>query len=326
MTVNRAKIVSFGRFVMKVIGVLSIAVVFLVGSHSEQNKERVITRIEDRLKVSFDSVYYREQKPERLDLLCEVHVLKPDLVLGTAHGCIMTQLETDKGGVVDVVDNALFRPSSVHYNYGPLSYQKQIVLPKKPARWKTALRSVLRLPPLKREVLPQRVYKPKPNRVRVPCDLRLLGPDCERINRVQGYFHVLMAESHEYIDVPFEPNEEYVRLTPDLEIKVLEAQTTDFTYNYLIETRRREDGSSVRFHVGSDLPNRLPAGRQFLDRDGNPINPHSERPRLPAFVGGRGRESCVKAGRVKKIRFVIAVNPRHHKIPFELKDIPLPKR
>ena len=313
---------------MKVIGFLSIAFVLLVSSHTEQNKkEQAVTKIEDLLSVSFHSVYYREQKPQSTELICEVDVLKPDLVLGISRGGTITQLENDKGEVVDVVNKKSSFLAIMHYKYEPLSHRTQFLATVvKPARWKTAIRSFLKLPPLKRELFPQRVYKLKPNRVRVPCDLRLLGPDCERISHVKGYSYVLMPESLEYIDVPFAPGKEWVRLTPDLEIKVVEAQSTKSSYSYHIETRRREGVSGIFFRAGCDLPNRLRAGRQFLDRGGNPINPFSERPRLPAFVGGSGRGSCGKTGPVKKIRFVIAVNPSHRKIPFELEDIPLPKR
>jgi hypothetical protein len=265
--------------------------------------------------------------PERIKILCEVDVLNPNMVLGISRGGIITQLEKDKGEVVDVVDKVLSGLAMIHYKYEPLSHRTQSVAPVvKPARWKTAIRSVLKLPPLKPEIFLQRVYKLRPNRVRVDCDLGLLGPDSERIKRVKGYFHVLMPESLEYIDVPFKPSKKWVRLTPDLEIKVVEAQSTGSSYSYRIEKRRREGVSGIFFRAGCDLPNRLPAGRQLLGRDGKPIDPRSEPPRLPASVGGRGRGSCVKAGPIKKIRFVIAVNPSHHKVPFELKDIPLPKR
>jgi len=312
---------------MKVIGFLSIAFVLLVSSHTEQNKkEQAVTKIEDLLSVSFHSVYYREQKPQSTELICEVDVLKPDLVLGISREGMITQLENDKGELVDVVDKALSGPAVMHYSYQSLSYRPQFIPRKKPPRWKTAIRSVLRLPPLKREVFPQTVFRLHPNRVRIPCDLRLLRPNSERINRVKGYFYVLMPESLEHIDVPFKPGKKWVRLTADLEIKVVEAQSTGSGYSYRIEKRRREGVNKDWFYAGCDLPDRLPAGRQFLGRGGNPINPLSEPARLPASVGGRGRESCGKTGPVKKIRFVIAVNPSHRKIPFELEDIPLPKR
>jgi len=45
---------------------------------------------------------------------------------------------------------------------------------------------------------------------------------------------------------------------------------------------------------------------------------------LPTHVGGSGGGSHSGSGKpIKKIRFVIAVNPKHYKIPFELKNIPL---
>ena len=77
--------------------------------------------------------------------------------------------------------------------------------------------------------------------------------------------------------------------------------------------------------VGDSLPRRIVVDRQFIGQDGKPIQHIIGTRRIPASVGGRGGGSGRDMGRVEKIRFVIAVNPAHYKIPFELEDIPLPR-
>lgn len=68
-------------------------------------------------------------------------------------------------------------------------------------------------------------------------------------------------------------------------------------------------------------------GKQFIKEDGKPLD-HLMRID-PSFlhIGGSGSGSHSGSGSaspIEKIRFVIAVNPKDYKIPFELKKIPLP--
>jgi len=292
------------------------------------------TKIADRFEVGFDSAKYatstsvryssgsrRAQATEHLRLYCEVAILDPDLVLGISRRGIITQLKTGKGEIIVVLDQKLSRPTSMRYSYMAPRYRRRFVAPTKPAKWKTVIRSVLRLPPPKRS-RPQWVSKLEPSRVRLELDSGLFGPDCEKINRVEGYFCVLMAESLEHIEIPFKPSEKWVRLTPDLEIKVLEAQSRESRYNYRIETRKGERAFRT-LSPGSDLPSRFVANRQLLGADGKPTR-HHFRSFLPSSVGGSGSGGRSSIGLIEKIRFVIAVNPSHHKIPFELEDISLP--
>jgi len=185
----------------------------------------------------------------------------------------------------------------------------------------------------------------------------LLVPEPENINRVKGHFYVLMAESFEYIEIPFEPNETWVQLAPGFEIKVLEAKYTgESNHEFQIETRQEVqlapglikvleakytksnhgfqsietcllEGRAFTgsIHPWSDLPNRFPIDQQWLYKDGKLVHRLSHRFPLPlgGLIGGFGG---MGGGRIEKIRFVIAVNASHHKIPFELEDIPLSLR
>ncbi len=257
----------------------------------------------------------------RRKLECEVGIEDPNLVLGISHKGVVVQLEDAKGRIVYALNQKSPRLTNIHRPYEPLRYRPRFVVPPKPARWKTAIRSFLRLPPLKRsrrEVIDEL----QPSRMAVEFDADLLGPDCDKIGRVKGYFHVLMAESLEHIDIPFEPTEGWVRVTSGFEIKVLEAQSTKHIYKYRIKARPEVRAIGAWF-VPTDLPERLPVNRLLIRQDGKLARDGLSR-RLQAVGGGGGIGTEISRDLIEKIRFVIAVNPSHHKIPFVLEDIPLP--
>lgn len=77
---------------------------------------------------------------------------------------------------------------------------------------------------------------------------------------------------------------------------------------------------------GHELPSRLALHQLFLSKDDKPASDGLRSVQLPPRIGGNRSGGCSDTGRIEKIRFVIAVNPSHHKIPFELADIHLPKR
>jgi hypothetical protein len=291
------------------------------------------TKIADRFEVSFRRarrgsstwITLSDGRHELVrvhrELECDVGIADPNLVLGISHKGVVVQLEDDKGEIIDAFNQESPRLTNIPRPYGPLRYRPRFVVPPKPAKWKTAIRSFLRLPPLKRsrrEVIDEL----QPSRMAIAFDADLLGPDCDKIRRVKGYFHVLMAESLEHIDIPFEPTEGWVRVTSGFEIKVLEAQSTKRIYKYRIEARPEVRAIGAWF-VPTDLPARLPVDRLFIRQDGKPARDGLSR-RLQAFGGGGGIGGGMSPGLIEKIRFVIAVNPSHQKIPFVLEDIPLP--
>jgi hypothetical protein len=169
---------------------------------------------------------------------------------------------------------------------------------------------------------PQFVTELQPCRITMRLDKDLLGQARRELRSVKGYFHALIAESLENIDVPFEPNDAWVRLTPDVEIQVREAVCTPGSYRFSIETRPQGGGGMRPLMVGEPLPGRIVVARQLLGPDGKP----DSRPGpsfLPAPIGGRSSGSGGNF-QIKTIRFVVAVNPTEHKIPFELAHVPLP--
>ena len=56
--------------------------------------------------------------------------------------------------------------------------------------------------------------------MQIELDARLSRQPENEIGRVKGHFYALVAESLEYVEVPFEQSDDWVRLTPDMEIRV----------------------------------------------------------------------------------------------------------
>jgi hypothetical protein len=138
-----------------------------------------------------------------------------------------------------------------------------------------------------------------------------------KIGLLRGHYDALMAESIEYIDLPFRPDDEWIRLTDDVEIKVVEARNVPDVYHYDIEQRPESVLIADRVQVGELLPGRLVAGRQMIVRNSSGMSAGGSSG--PSRISGRGDG----IGRAEGIRYVIAVNPAHIRIPFEFRDIPM---
>jgi hypothetical protein len=262
---------------------------------------------------------------ETVTLSCQVEIRDPNLVLGVGREGVITEMTDGAGRQVTV-------PAPVaqfHQMYGELHYVSRMRAPKM-SRWQTIMGYIRRHVPigLAARRAPQTVGPPQfvtelqPSRIMMRLDKDLLGQPRRELRSVQGYFHALVAESLENIDVPFEPNDTWVRLTPDVEVQVKEAACTPGSYQFWIETRPQGGRGMRPLSVGEPLPGRIVVARQLLGPDGKPDS-HPSPPFLPAPVGGRASGSG-RNFQIKAIRFVVAVNPTEHKIPFELAHVPLP--
>ena len=172
------------------IAIVWVAVLFLglqvAWAESDPN-----TQLADRFDVSF--AWSRYGSP--IQFYCEVDILDPNLILGMSRQGMITQFENGKGEIIDVVDQTLPRPPTMLSTYEAPRYRTRLVYPPKTPRRKKAIRSVLRLPP---PASPgdQLIHDVQRCRMTLELDSGLLGPDLE-INRVEGCFHVLVAESFE---------------------------------------------------------------------------------------------------------------------------------
>jgi hypothetical protein len=334
-----------------------VTVPTLVGPPVAWAKSDPNTKIEDRFKVSFVKNQYAKIYPEKAIETLRLNgtgILDPNLVLGISPVGIITRFENDKGEIVDVPDQT--QPTSMPQRETPDIASSRIIGVKS-----QELRNRYRTIPNRDE---SSVLSKWANRMTLELEPGLLVPEPENINRVKGHFYVLMAKSLEYIEIPFEPNETWVQLAPGFEIKVLEAKYTgESNHEFQIETRQEVqlapglikvleakytksnhgfqsietsietyllEGRAFTgsIHPWSDLPNRFPIDNQWLDKDGKLVHRLNHRFSSPigGLIGGFRGMGGSSVGRIEKIRFVIAVNASHHKIPFELEDIPLSLR
>lgn len=306
-------------------------IVVSIGLTTARCESKAEPKIEDNFKVSWSSITYTKRvsvgnpavgrgqgqdSSEGLSLSCEVEILDPNLVLGTCSTPVIEQIKDGNNADLEIIDQP--GPGS-GLNYEAPRFSQRFVAPTRPPRWKTVIRSALRLPPAAGS-RPQFVEEIQPSPMHVHLDVGLSKQAGGRIGRVKGYFYALAAESLEQVDVPFKPSDDWVRLTPDMEIRLKEAQCTDssFRFNIEVEPKERYRPLSVQDY----LPSRIVVARKFIGEDGKPTQHFAGFRNPPAHVGGSGGGSD---SRIKSIRFVIAVNPTHREIPFVLEDIPLPK-
>jgi hypothetical protein len=251
-----------------------------------------------------------------LTLSCLIGIREPDRIVGTSREATITRITDGDGRDIDM---RLFpaRPARL---YEGLRYGLRH-LPR--PRWVRTLRSILRLPA--KWYTGRFVSELRPSEMEIRLNPVLLEQADGRIGLLEGYFYALVAESLDYMEVPFKPNDRWVPVTPELEIRVRRAQCTQSKYEYDIETRApgRRDRRPWPLRVGYPVPSRLVVARQFIRADGEPALSGGWSGGLPARVGGNASGPSHNA-RIKAIRFVVAVNASHCKIPFELRDIPLP--
>jgi len=267
-----------------------------------------------------DSADQQQDVSEGMSLSCEVNILDSNHVLGISQSAVIVEMTDDKGGNINI-DSKKF--DSFQMRYEAPRYDRQFVPPTRPAKWKTVVRSALRLPPEKISK-PQLVERVRPTRMQLDLNVGLGKKSTGKISHVKGYFYALIAESYEYVDVPFKTSDKWVRLTPDVEVQIVDAWFKDSSYRLSTKGRPDRMPSTNRLSFESSLPKQLVMNRQLVGPDDKLIRYHRS-PFLPYRIGGSSSGGSTNMGQITKIRYVIAVNPTHYKIPFVLEDIPLPK-
>jgi len=233
-------------------------------------------------------------EPESLSISCEIRMADPRLLLGTASEPTIEKITDSQGNDVDV--NRAPPPLKRRYDQGVFF-----------TRW---LKDINLSHP-ERTRIPSEHYPPQ-----MELDAELPRRVSGDIGLLKGRYEALMAESIEYIDLPFRPDDNWVRLTDDVEIRVVQARNMPGVYHYEIEQRPEIVLSANRVDVGEPLPSRLVVGRQMIMRSDSMIGAGGSG---PGRIGGRGSG----IGRAEGIRYIIAVNPVPVMIPFELRDIPV---
>ncbi len=261
-------------------------------------------KIADGLDVRWRSIEYRktlynpavtmynqaqgQPKSESMSLSCEVDMPEPELVLGTCNDCVIEQITDSQGRDIEI---------------GNVPSRSMFIYRDRP-RFRVS-----------------RAYaglagRPEPARLQLELD----GGLCKRVSGeigLKGHFYALLAESLEYVDLPFEPNDNWVSLTADVQIRVREARNEAKSYRFEIDQRPDNVRRVLGMRVGDPLPSRFVANREIVRQTS------STRAGSWGSSGGIAGSGS-GSGRAEKIRYTIAVNPTHQKIPFELGNIPLP--
>jgi len=262
----------------------------------------------------------RSDHRETLTLSCRAEVLDPSLILGTGRTAIITQM-TDSSGRDIAVSSP---PITSRDTYDALRYDRDFQHPGPVPRWRAIIDTILQRPP-RRPGPPQMVTVLRPCEIATELDMGLLAQAGGELRTVKGYFHALVPGRIESVDVPFEPNNTWVRLTPDLEIQVQEATSGNNFYRYQISARPQGGSGGRPLMVGQGIPSRFVAAQQFIGEDGKPTQYAGGSGWLPAHVGGGGTGGGSSIGRIKAIRYIIAVDAKECKVPFELQRVTLPK-
>ena len=192
-----------------------------------------------------------QETTEQLSLSCEIEILDPDLILGTTRECVVTQLIDSNGRDVSPIPTGQSQRNVRHMDYEGLRYRRRHVPPARPNRWLARIQSILKIP---RRARPQPMWvnELEPSQMHIKLDANAGKHTGEEISRIEGYFYALKAESLEHIEVPFEPNNNWVRLTDDLEIRVREARRMGSSFHFQID-KRHPRGVRMRSISPNDL-------------------------------------------------------------------------
>lgn len=253
-----------------------------------------------------------------MTIMLDVEIRDPNRIIATSTLATITELRDAQGRRVSPGPGGSPR---VQRYAGP-RYRTRLVTPPPLSKWQQIVHWLLRRPS-NANTGPQRVSELVPSRLAVQIEEAPLQKAGREIQRMEGHFYALTPGSVEYVDIPFEPSNKWVRLTPDIEVRVLRANSTASTYDFEIEANYPNGRTPVTLTAEEPLPSRLVVARHFLSDTGKPTQPPRAFRTLPAPIAGRGSGSGTQA-QVKTIRYVIAVNPKHSRIPFTLEHIPLP--
>jgi hypothetical protein len=207
-------------------------------------------------------------------------------------------------------------------DYSPLRYRPEFEEPSPLFQLEGKARTALGLS-LQERHRPALGAKLQPVRMKIQLDPGLMKGDQKEIGRINGYFMALTAKSLKHVEIPFRPNTEWVPLTSDVEIQVYKAEHKDSTAHFDIRQHGQSGSHAMRLQAGDPLSSGIVVDRQFIGDKPMPIDRMSlyRSSHLPAMVGGQGTVGY----QTEAIDYLIAVDPAHRKIPFELKHIPLPE-
>lgn len=258
---------------------------------------------------------------------CKARILEPELVLGACTEPVIERITDGSGRDVNILLGDV-RPDRMFYENPGYRFSTTLTPPSALVKLEGKARSAMQHP-LQRRHFPRREMEREPVLITIRLDPRLIVQSQKEIGSIEGYFHALLVDSYKHVKVPFKANPSWVRLTSDLSIQVAKAWHDGFKYRYLINERSKAQIEWGYLHVYCPLPDGILVERRFTGPDVPSMLeglPRHEQ-RLPALAGGRGLvgfNTWGDACKIDTIDYRIAVGPSHYKIPFKLKNIPLP--
>jgi len=270
---------------------------------SGPGSSRFNKKVAENLNVRWRSIEYKKTlynpaqtsnkqsraKAEDLSLSFEIEMPNSGLILSTCPDAVIEQITDSRGNNIEA---------------GPFSARSSLMY--------------VHIPRFNGGFMPaERPGRPELPGLRVRLDPGLRERTRGQIG-LKGYFYALIAESLEYVELPFKPSDKWVRLTPDMEIRVREARNEASMYKFHIEWRPEIVPRLAGMQVGDPLPSRLVVDRQTIAQTSSVGSGG-----VGSFGGTGIGEKGFGVGKAEKIRYTIAVNPAHQTIPFEIERIPL---
>ncbi len=162
-------------------------------------------------------------------------------------------------------------------------------------------------------------------------------------SKIDWTMNVLLVEETKTVDIPFEPNDAWVELTPGFEIMVEEAATEEGKYQYKLKTQYDSTkvgylmGGSIHLWNDESLPPAAILSMAILNAEGKSVKDVSggnggfssgsgasgSSTQMSGTMSGSG--SCSACGDATTIRFTLGFNLYEQEASFTLKDIPVPE-
>jgi hypothetical protein len=320
---------------MKLILVITVAMTGLLMAKTGSKKE---IRIEDLFKVNWESIQYNKnvniynpqvatnqsgsRTSESMQLSCQVEILDANVILGICEQGIIAQITDSKEQVIYKGPEI---PDTRSMSYSGLRYETKMITPKRDPQWKVIMESVMQI---RKETNqgPEMVSVLQPSNLRMSLNNEIILKAGTEIGSIKGYFYALTVNKFKNIDVPFEPNDNWIQLTQNQFVKIKRVDRSGNSINFQIEEQWNGGNRSFQLRVDEYLPSQILTGKRYLKADGTLTENHMfGSQQLPEHAGSGGSMSGKDVPQIKKIRFIIAEDPNNVKIPFELKNIPVPK-
>ena len=319
---------------LKLLVVIIAAMSSLLMAKTNSEKQN---KISDLLKIDWESIQYNKNvtvynpsvtsnqrqisSSENVQVNCNIEILDPNVIIGTCPQAVVTEI-TDSNG--QVISSGQPFPNTSSMTYSGLRYNIKMSMSKRDPQWKVIVESVLRI---RKETSqkPQMAAELQPNSLQIQLNDDILQKTGGKIGSIKGYFYALSITSMKNIDLPLKPEDKWIQLTDNKQIKIKDVHRSGSSLTYNIENRQLNGNWSYSIKVSDYLPNQIITSQRFVKDDGTLSNAFFGFQQLPASVGGSGSIGGSDVAQITTIRFVIAEDPNHNKIPFEFKNIPVPK-